>query len=126
MFCCSFEVCASHPLRGISTASKLPLTINRASTVDIRNMKQQLRNCRALSTGIFCQFFLLPFLGYVVVEIFRLPVSVGITLIIVVSSPGGSYSNWLVSFTFVSLWNVVSLWNFVCVSCSTEGSYTSS
>lgn len=70
------------------------LVMGMASTVDIRNMKQQLKNCKAISTGIFCQFFLLPFLGYAVVEIFRLPVSVGITLIIVVSSPGGSYSNW--------------------------------
>ena len=70
------------------------ITTQRASTVDIRNMRQQLRNFKAVSIGVFCQFILLPFLGYAVVEMFQLPPSVGITLIIVVSSPGGSYSNW--------------------------------
>jgi len=32
--------------------------------------------------------------GYCVVQLFTLPPSVGITLLLVVSSPGGSYSNW--------------------------------
>lgn len=57
-------------------------------------MKTQLRNIKAVSIGLFCQFFLLPFLGYIMVMIFSLPPTVGVTLIIVVSSPGGSYSNW--------------------------------
>eukprot|EP00986_Skeletonema_menzelii_P006486 scaffold2470_cov154-Skeletonema_menzelii.AAC.8 len=65
-----------------------------ASTVDIRIMRQQLRNFKAISIGLFCQFFLLPFFGYIITIAFNLPVPVGVTLIIVVSSPGGSYSNW--------------------------------
>jgi predicted Na+-dependent transporter len=70
------------------------LVMGMASTVDIRIMKQQLRNFKAISIGLFCQFFLLPFFGYLMVLAFQLPIPVGVTLIIVVSSPGGSYSNW--------------------------------
>ena len=72
----------------------------RASTVDIRNIKHQLTNRKAIATGVLCQFVLLPFLGYVIVSIFQLPPSVGITLLIVVSSPGGSYSNWWCRYEF--------------------------
>lgn len=70
------------------------LVMGMASTVDIRMLRQQLRNFKAISIGLFCQFFLLPFFGYLVTIAFNLPVPVGVTLIIVVSSPGGSYSNW--------------------------------
>ena len=70
------------------------LVMGMASTVDIRIMRQQLRNFKAISIGLFCQFFLLPFFGYIITIAFNLPVPVGVTLIIVVSSPGGSYSNW--------------------------------
>jgi len=70
------------------------LVMGMASTVDIRIMRQQLHNCKAISIGLFCQFFLMPLFGYLVTIAFKLPVPVGVTLIIVVSSPGGSYSNW--------------------------------
>lgn len=70
------------------------LVMGMASTVDIRMLRQQLRNFKAISIGLFCQFFLLPFFGYIITIAFNLPVPVGVTLIIVVSSPGGSYSNW--------------------------------
>ena len=70
------------------------LVLGMSSTVDIRNMKQQLQNWRAIGTGLVCQFILLPFIGFVCVKIFNFPPPVGITLLIVVSSPGGSYSNW--------------------------------
>ena len=70
------------------------LVMGMSSTVDIRIMRKQLRNCKAISIGLFCQFVLLPFLGYLITIAFNLPVPVGVTLIIVVSSPGGSYSNW--------------------------------
>jgi hypothetical protein len=73
---------------------------NRASTVDIRNMRKQLNNKKAIATGVFCQFVLLPFLGWAIVELFRLPPPVGITLLVVVSSPGGSYSNWWCRYAF--------------------------
>lgn len=46
--------------------------------------------------GIFCQFVLLPFLGFVIVNAMQLDANLGITLLVVTSSPGGSYSNWYV------------------------------
>lgn len=78
----------------ISSVLLFFLVMGMASTVDIRDMRKQIRNVKAVSIGLFCQFVILPFLGYIVVMIFSLPYYVGITLIIVVSSPGGSYSNW--------------------------------
>lgn len=101
----------------ITNALLFFLVMGMASTVDIRSMKAQLRNIKAVSIGmlcmqcmkegersliiliftglgLFCQFIVLPFLGYIVVMIFSLPPTSGITLMIVVSSPGGSYSNW--------------------------------
>lgn len=57
-------------------------------------MKAQLRNWKAICTGLFCQFIMLPLFGFIVVKIFNLPVPVGVTLLVIVSSPGGSYSNW--------------------------------
>jgi len=40
------------------------------------------------------QFVFLPFLGFLVVTILRLEAPLGITLLVITSSPGGSYSNW--------------------------------
>lgn len=60
-------------------------------------MKQQVRNKSAIMLGIFCQFILLPFLGFAVVNLLNLEPSIGITLLVVTSSPGGSYSNWYVA-----------------------------
>lgn len=65
-----------------------------SATVDIRSMQAQARNTKALLTGIFCQFIILPFLGFVVVRYMKLEESLGLTLLVVTSSPGGSYSNW--------------------------------
>jgi predicted Na+-dependent transporter len=70
------------------------LVMGLASIVDIRDMRKQLTNWKGICIGLFCQFFLLPFFGYLMILIFSLPIPVGIPLLIVVSSPGGSYSNW--------------------------------
>jgi predicted Na+-dependent transporter len=72
------------------------LVFGMSATVDIGSMNQQLRNKNAILLGIFCQFILLPFLGFVIVRIFQLDAAIGITLLVVTSSPGGSYSNWWV------------------------------
>lgn len=70
------------------------LVFGMSATVEISHMKEQLKNRRAILTGIFCQFVLLPLLGFLVVWIMDLDHAVGITLLVVTSSPGGSYSNW--------------------------------
>jgi predicted Na+-dependent transporter len=70
-----------------------------SATVDTKSVKKQLTNKTALSTGIFLQFAVLPCIGFVVVKIFKLSKSTGIILLVVTSSPGGSYSNWYVNFS---------------------------
>jgi predicted Na+-dependent transporter len=70
------------------------LVFGMSATVDIRQLRKQLRNRNALLTGITLQFIVLPFLGFIVVKLLQLPAPMGITLLVITSSPGGSYSNW--------------------------------
>ena len=70
------------------------LVFGMSATVDIGNLKKQLSNKNALLTGIFLQFVALPFLGFAVVKALGMNSAMGITLLVVTSSPGGSYSNW--------------------------------
>lgn len=70
------------------------LVFGMSATVDTDCMKQQVKNSKAIMLGIFCQFILLPFLGFCVVNMMQLDATIGITLLVVTSSPGGSYSNW--------------------------------
>lgn len=63
-------------------------------TVDIGCLAEQVRNKYAILTGIFLQFGILPLLGFAVVKVLALNHAMGITLLVVTSSPGGSYSNW--------------------------------
>jgi hypothetical protein len=65
-----------------------------SATVDIRHIFKQLRNWQALLIGVSLQFVVLPFIGFLVVKILDLDAVVGITLLVITSSPGGSYSNW--------------------------------
>ena len=53
-----------------------------------------MKNSKALLAGVTLQFLILPFVGFAVVNIFRLDYAAGVTLLVVTSSPGGSYSNW--------------------------------
>ena len=70
------------------------LVFGMSATVDIGCMRAQIKNKRAIATALFLQFFLLPFLGFVVVKTLNMDSAMGITLLVVTSSPGGSYSNW--------------------------------
>ena len=72
------------------------LVFGMSATVDIRCMKRQIGNKNAILLGLFCQFILLPFLGFLAVEIMNLDAATGMTLLVVTASPGGSYSNWYV------------------------------
>lgn len=76
------------------------LVFGMSATVDIHALQAQLHNSKALMTGLFLQFGCMPFLGFLVVRILRLRYEVGIVLLVLTSSPGGSYSNW-----FCSLFN---------------------
>ncbi len=70
------------------------LVFGMSATVDTSSMQHQIRNKKAILVGCFCQFILLPLLGYMTVEILDLDAPLGVSLLVVVSSPGGSYSNW--------------------------------
>ncbi len=70
------------------------LVFGMSATVDIKALKAQMKNKKAILTGCFLQFGLLPLLGFAVVKSLQLNEAMGITLLVVTSSPGGSYSNW--------------------------------
>ena len=70
------------------------LVFGMTATVEIAQMKKQVYNYKALLIGATIQFICLPFIGFLMVLILQLPIEVGITLLVITSSPGGSYSNW--------------------------------
>lgn len=70
------------------------LVFGMSATVDSRSLMAQINNKKAIATGLFLQFVVLPALGFMVVKTLNLSHAMGITLLIVTSSPGGSYSNW--------------------------------
>ena len=61
------------------------LVFGMSATVDTECMKEQVKNQKAIMLGIFCQFVLLPFLGFIVVNVMQLDANVGITLLVVTS-----------------------------------------
>mmetsp|Transcript_17195 Transcript_17195/g.35718 ORF Transcript_17195/g.35718 Transcript_17195/m.35718 type:complete len:391 (-) Transcript_17195:154-1326(-) len=70
------------------------LVFGMSATVDIYAMAAQIRNAKAILMGVFLQFVILPVCGFLVVKFLELERSMGISLLVVTSSPGGSYSNW--------------------------------
>lgn len=70
------------------------LVFGMSATVDIKSLVAQMKNKKAILTGCFLQFGVLPLLGFIVVKALELNETTGITLLVVTSSPGGSYSNW--------------------------------
>jgi len=70
------------------------LVFGMSATVDLSSLKRQITNKAAICTGLFLQFVVIPFLGFAVVKTLELSHPSGITLLILTSSPGGSYSNW--------------------------------
>lgn len=70
------------------------LVFGMSATVDAKALLSQLKNRKAIATGVFLQFVILPLLGFIVVYTLNLPNDIGITLLVLTASPGGSYSNW--------------------------------
>ncbi|KAL3943347.1 MAG: hypothetical protein SGBAC_002588 [Bacillariaceae sp.] len=81
------------------------LVFGMSATVDIPRMKKQMRNRSALLIGIALQFLILPFVGFAIVRLLNLSAPLGITLLVVTSSPGGSYSNCEFKIWWCSLFN---------------------
>eukprot|EP00555_Chaetoceros_dichaeta_P002284 CAMPEP_0198252184 /NCGR_PEP_ID=MMETSP1447-20131203/2743_1 /TAXON_ID=420782 /ORGANISM="Chaetoceros dichaeta, Strain CCMP1751" /LENGTH=329 /DNA_ID=CAMNT_0043937353 /DNA_START=480 /DNA_END=1465 /DNA_ORIENTATION=- len=78
----------------ISNLLLFTLVFGMSATVDVSNLRRQLTNWDALLTGAFLQFIILPALGFMVVKLLNMSTPMGVTLLVLTSSPGGSYSNW--------------------------------
>mmetsp|Transcript_36904 Transcript_36904/g.42939 ORF Transcript_36904/g.42939 Transcript_36904/m.42939 type:complete len:484 (+) Transcript_36904:196-1647(+) len=72
------------------------LIFGMSCTVEPSTLRQQLRNKYALSTGLAMQFIVMPLLGFVCVYTLKdyISPSQGMMVLIITSSPGGSFSNW--------------------------------
>lgn len=73
------------------------LIFRMSATVDIPNVRNQLDNRYALGCCVLMQFVIMPLLGYISVVSLRnsgLSEAMGIALLLLTSSPGGSFSNW--------------------------------
>lgn len=73
------------------------LVFGMSATVNVNDLKHQLTNKFAIGTGVAMQFLVMPLLGFVAVCIFSghgFTKAMGISLLVVTASPGGSYSNW--------------------------------
>ena len=77
------------------------LIFGLSATVEIKSIRRKLRNKVALLTGFAMQFIALPLMGYLAVLSMgtqdSFTYSMGLSLLVVTSSPGGSYSNWFCS-----------------------------
>lgn len=72
------------------------LIFGMSATVDSQNLRRQLHNKYAILIGAGMQFVIMPCLGFFAVFLTKshgLTTPMGISLLIVTSSPGGSYSN---------------------------------
>ncbi|GAX23001.1 solute carrier family 10 (sodium/bile acid cotransporter), member 2 [Fistulifera solaris] len=76
------------------------LVWNMSASVDFDALQHQLHNQKAILTGLALQFLVMPFLGFTVVRVMQLPHEVSLILLVLCSSPGGSFSNF-----FCSLFN---------------------
>merc|ERR1719336_454682 len=76
------------------------LIMGLAGSVDADTLKAQFHRKLGICCGLGCQFFLMPFIGYLLIRFVQPEEHVGLTLMILMSSSGGAYSNW-----FCSLFN---------------------
>lgn len=81
----------------ISSTLLFILIFGMSATVDVTHLRNQIHNKFAILTGVATQFIIMPVLGYVSVILLTghgLTEPMAMSLLIVMSSPGGSYSNW--------------------------------
>lgn len=72
------------------------LIFGMSGTVNTRSLKRQMGNRYAIGVGLGMQFIVMPFLGFCAVMALKsqgLTTPMGITLLMVTASPGGSFSN---------------------------------
>jgi predicted Na+-dependent transporter len=81
-------------LRYVGSTLLFFLVFGMSATVDVESLKAQLKNTKAVGVGLLLQFIVLPLIGFLTVKIFNFDHASGLILLVVTSSPGGSYSNW--------------------------------
>jgi len=69
------------------------LILGMSVSVNISHFRKQITNVRAILTGLFLQFIVLPALGYATIKIANFDFVWGVMLLIITASPGGAYSN---------------------------------
>mmetsp|Transcript_19350 Transcript_19350/g.46746 ORF Transcript_19350/g.46746 Transcript_19350/m.46746 type:complete len:392 (+) Transcript_19350:19-1194(+) len=94
---------SSHAIQIGAHILLLFLVFGMSATVDIGEMRKQVKNRKAILIGVCMQFIILPFVGFCVVKLLRMDTATGVSLLVVTSSPGGSYSNWWCSLFNASL-----------------------
>jgi predicted Na+-dependent transporter len=81
----------------ISSTLLFILVFGMSATVDVQHLREQVKNKWAILAGVVTQFIFMPLLGYLTVISLTgsgMTEPIAISLLIVMSSPGGSYSNW--------------------------------
>jgi len=70
------------------------LVFGMSATVNITQIRKQVKNKKAILSCTFLQFIILPLLGFLTVKVLNMDKVSRIMLLVITSSPGGSYSNW--------------------------------
>mmetsp|Transcript_6555 Transcript_6555/g.11389 ORF Transcript_6555/g.11389 Transcript_6555/m.11389 type:complete len:360 (+) Transcript_6555:91-1170(+) len=73
------------------------LKVNIAASVDMTVFCQRLDRKAGIAVGVVCQFVILPFCGFLIAKLLEMDYLYGMALMVIMTSPGGSYSNWLCS-----------------------------
>ena len=86
-----------------------------ATECDISRWRRRSKKLmRGIGIAMCLQFLMLPLIGFITVKMWNLSQINGVMLMIVVSSPGGAYSNW-----WCSLFNADLLLSVAATACST-------
>jgi len=85
----------SHEYLVLLSASLLfLLKVNIAASVDMGAFIARLDRKGGMSIGVVCQFIILPFCGFCIAKVLELEKLYGMALMVIMTSPGGSFSNW--------------------------------
>lgn len=70
------------------------LKVTIAASVDMGVFIARLDRKGGMSIGVTCQFMILPFCGFLIAKALDLEPIYGMALMVIMTSPGGSFSNW--------------------------------
>lgn len=70
------------------------MMLSIASTIDLYEFKDKFQKPKAIFVGFFCQYFLLPLIGYLMCILFSFDEGMSVSLILCSTCPGGVVSNY--------------------------------